>query len=75
MATPHVAGAFAVIRQAAPDSTVDEILAILKSVGPSVSASGISRRRLDVRAALTKLGIVENNTVVQILQMLLLGED
>lgn len=57
MASPHVAGAFAVLRQAKPDLTVDEIEVLLKSVGPDVSSFGMTRKRLDLKAALQKLGV------------------
>ena len=37
MATPHVAGAFAVLKQVNPDATVDEILALLQTTGDLVN--------------------------------------
>ena len=74
MAAPHVAGAFAVIRQAVPDATVDQILAVLKTVGPNVTASNITRRRLDLRSALTKLGVTEGD-ISPILQLLLFDDE
>lgn len=57
MASPHVAGAFAVFRQAAPDKSVAELETILKSVGPKVTESGVTRRRLAVIGALRRLGV------------------
>lgn len=74
MAAPHVAGAFAVIRQALPDASVDQILSVLKAVGPNVIEAGISRRRLDVRSALSELGFSEAD-VSSILQLLLFEDD
>ena len=55
MAAPHVAGAWAVLRQAAPDATVGEIEAVLKSHGPLITVAGVSRRRIDIDAALEVL--------------------
>ncbi len=55
MATPHVAGAWAVLRQAAPEATVNEIEAVLKSHGPVISYNGVSRRRIDIDEALAVL--------------------
>jgi len=37
MAAPHVAGAFAILRQAEPDMTVDELLAVLRATGAPVT--------------------------------------
>jgi len=33
MASPHVAGAWAVIKQTSPDATVDQVLSALKNTG------------------------------------------
>jgi len=56
MATPHVAGAFAVLRQANPTSTVDELLAMLTSTGRPISdnrsGAPLVRPRIRVGAAL-----------------------
>ena len=57
MATPHVAGAFAVIQQGDPSLSVAQIESTLKSVGPNVTAGGVTRRRLDIKGALIKLGL------------------
>ncbi len=40
MATPHVAGAWAVIKSFVPDATIDEILAALKSTGTPINIGG-----------------------------------
>jgi len=40
MAAPHVAGAWAVLKQVRPGATVDELLAVLGSTGLPVSADG-----------------------------------
>jgi subtilisin family serine protease len=57
MAAPHVAGAFAVLRQASPDATVDELLRVLQTTGvPIVDwRNGVIVPRLDVGAALDVL--------------------
>jgi len=70
-ATPHVAGAFAVLKQANPDATVDQLEALLKSVGPDVvSPAGTVRKRLDLGRALKEMGFGSVN-IVPILDILL----
>ena len=51
MATPHVAGAFAIFRQAAPAATVEQVLDALQDTGLPIGAF----RRLRVLDALTRL--------------------
>lgn len=51
MATPHVAGAFALLRDARGLSTVDDIAAALECTGIPVIRAGILERRIDVFAA------------------------
>ncbi|MBO6764458.1 S8 family serine peptidase [Maricaulis sp.] len=53
MATPHVAGAFAALRDGFPSATVDEILTALQFTGMQVTDpdNGITRSRIDVGAA------------------------
>jgi len=53
MAAPHVAGAFALLRDAFPDVTVDEMEAALKFSGVQVTDpdNGITRSRIQVDAA------------------------
>lgn len=72
MATPHVAGAWALFRQANPGATVSEIEAILKSSGPIVTENGVSRRRIDVQTALRKLAGSGNLPVMSPVYQLLL---
>jgi hypothetical protein len=56
-ATPHVAGAWAVLKQAAPSATVDEILEALTSTGLPVTEpfSGVTKPRIRVFEALATL--------------------
>lgn len=53
MATPHVAGAFAVLRQRYPQETVDDLLERLRSSGLSITdtRNGIVRPLIDLEAA------------------------
>ncbi len=57
MAAPHVAGAFALMRQVRPDASVDEILSALQTSGVPVldTRSGITRPRIDLDAAFAEL--------------------
>jgi subtilisin family serine protease len=66
MATPHVAGAWAVLRQANPEATVSEIEAVLKSHGPTISYNGVTRRRIDLDAALDELAPAPDSVMVPI---------
>lgn len=65
MATPHVAGAFALLRQAAPGASVDEIVDALKSTGTPVD---------DLRAGGTVMDIPRIN-VDDALDQLRAGDD
>jgi len=65
MAAPHVAGAWAVLRQANPNLSVSEVLALLQDTGiPIVYASGeteVTTPRIDLLAAVqTGLGRVDH---------------
>jgi subtilisin family serine protease len=57
MAAPHVAGAFALLKQASPDSSVAELLAALKRSGTQVRdpRNGISAPLINVGAAIAIL--------------------
>lgn len=55
MAAPHVAGAFAAIRTAAPSASVADILAALRATGTSVTAAGVTIPRMNVDQALARL--------------------
>jgi subtilisin family serine protease len=52
MATPHVAGAWAILKQARPSASVAEIQAALACTGKPVSRSGLAKPRIDVLKAL-----------------------
>src|SRR6185369_9493280 len=58
MATPHVAGAWAVLKSKAPSATVDQVLQALTSTGLPVtdSRNGITKPRIRVDAALNAIG-------------------
>jgi len=50
-AAPHVAGAFALLRDIYGRATVDDIAAALECTGPLVTRAGLARPRIDVLAA------------------------
>ncbi len=53
MAAPHVAGAWALMRQANPEATVDDVLDMLQATGtPVTDHAGLQQRRINVDAAL-----------------------
>ncbi|MBK8211771.1 MAG: S8 family serine peptidase [Rhodospirillales bacterium] len=52
MAAPHVAGAFAILKQAKPTATVTEIQTALACTGKKLTRAGITKPRIDVLAAL-----------------------
>src|SRR5438105_4801427 len=58
-ATPHVAGSWAVLRQAAPNATVDQMLGALQSTGVPItdtrSGTPVTRPRIRVDLALDQL--------------------
>ncbi len=64
MATPHVAGTWALLREAAPDASVDTILSALRQTGQPITdtrAGGtVTAPRVSVFEALTTLVAVEN---------------
>src|SRR5215471_8785061 len=59
MASPHVAGAWAILKQAAPDASVDDILNTLTSTGVPITdpraGGGTTRPRIQVDLALIAL--------------------
>ncbi|GIH71265.1 S8 family peptidase [Sphaerimonospora thailandensis] len=48
MAAPHVAGALAVLRQALPDATIDELETALENTGKSIAYSGAATPRIQL---------------------------
>ena len=54
MATPHVAGAWAILKQFKPTATVAEVLAILRATGRPIvdSLNGLTFPRIQIKAAL-----------------------
>ncbi|MBX9465354.1 MAG: S8 family serine peptidase [Aquamicrobium sp.] len=56
MASPHVAGAFAALRDAFPNATVDQIENALKSTGEGISSAGVVKPRINVNDARIVLG-------------------
>lgn len=57
MATPHVAGAFALLRQALPDASVGTLVDALRNTGKPVERAGVSRPRIRVADALESITI------------------
>ena len=55
MATPHVAGAWALLREADPDATVDEIFMALRTTGLAMSRTPGGATRVMVRDAYEEL--------------------
>ncbi len=55
MATPHVAGAWAILKQAKPNASVQEIETALACTGVKVSRAGLGKPRINVLAALNVL--------------------
>jgi subtilisin family serine protease len=67
MAAPHVAGAFAVIKQKAPNATVDEILEALRDTGTPVTdyRNRIIKPRINVKAALDEFPSIPQTLTFQ----------
>ena len=61
MATPHVSGAFAILKQAAPSATVSQMLAALQTSGQPVfdPLNGLTKPRINILAALNQLPAVQ----------------
>jgi subtilase family serine protease len=66
MAAPHVAGVFAILREAAPTASIDDLIAQLKATGKTITDAravcpfgcvkrGFAAPRVDVIAALTQI--------------------
>ena len=56
--TPHVAGAWAILKEKAPSASVATVLATLRSTGLSITdgRNGVATPRIQVRAALDAIG-------------------
>src|SRR5262249_22778370 len=52
MAAPHVAGAWAILKQRMPSATVSQILSMLQSTGVPITDSGFTIPRLKIDSAL-----------------------
>ncbi len=60
MAAPHVAGAWAILKQAAPGASVTHVLNALQSTGAAIPDGALTHARINVNAARTALvGISE----------------
>jgi subtilisin family serine protease len=57
MATPHVAGAWAVLKSAKPTADVDEVLTALQSTGVPINDFGLVKPRIQITDAITALGV------------------
>jgi subtilisin family serine protease len=55
MATPHVAGAIALLKQSKPTATVSQILTALQSTGTSIAITGANIPRINVNSAINYL--------------------
>jgi len=55
MAAPHVAGAWAILKQAAPTASVDEILQALTDTGVMITDPRAERVQLDLESRSTSL--------------------
>jgi subtilisin family serine protease len=63
MATPHVAGAWATLRQGAPSASVDEILAALQNTGVAIPDVYAETSRIRIAEALVTLLPVCSNSL------------
>ncbi|MGQ3154645.1 S8 family serine peptidase [Neoaquamicrobium sediminum] len=58
MAAPHVTGAWATLRSAFPNATVDQILAALQSTGTNITNGKLAKKRINVNRA--RLALASN---------------
>lgn len=70
MAAPHVAGAWAVLRQADPSLTVAQALQLLQDTGVAITYGSATTSRIDLMAALQALNeppvVSADNSLVQV---------
>lgn len=71
MAAPHVAAGFAVVKAEQNTLSVDQIETAFKSTGSEVVDSGVTRRRINVLAALRRLGLAGSGVSTATLQLLM----
>jgi hypothetical protein len=64
MATPHVAGAWAILRQHAPAASVSDVLAALQSTGAPVTdaRNGVTTSRIRILAAANALACLDSDS-------------
>ncbi|MCU1380234.1 MAG: apr 1 [Acidimicrobiales bacterium] len=62
MAAPHVAGAFALLSEAAPGASVSQKLASLRATGATITSPRASAPRIDLAAAVTDLRVPASPT-------------
>jgi len=70
MATPHVAGAWAILRQAAPAATVGEILTVLQDTGVPIPHEMADTTRIRIQEALLELGLLPPSVVAGLMPVL-----
>ncbi len=64
MATPHVSGAFAVLRQMRPDATITQLLQMLYNTGKMVTdVNGLTAPRIDLKAVAVSIASVTPTAV------------
>ena len=69
MAAPHVAGAFAVLREKAPGASVDSLLDALRETGKKVTDyrnASITTPRIDVKAAIDKIASSDSQIAIDL---------
>src|SRR5437762_3269943 len=66
MATPHVAGAFAILKQATPTATVDQLLSALQGAGLPVTdaRNSITKPRIRILNALGQAPVVQFDSAI-----------
>lgn len=65
MATPHIAGAFAVFRDLKSSATVSQIESAMESTGVNVSRGGVTKPRIDILATALALPYIGSDLIIQ----------